>query len=64
MLLRGTLDNEWSSQLKVVTNSFNNTPIKKLGWLRPNDIKSEADSAFVDFEKKSMKLLSLKSPII
>jgi len=62
MLLRGTLDNEWSPKLKIVTDSLNNTPIKKLGWLRPNDITTEADSVLVDSEKRKHHIIINKEP--
>jgi len=34
MLLRSTLSQEWVDALKIATDSYNNTPIERLGWLK------------------------------
>lgn len=60
MLLRGTLSNNWSSVLPTVTKSYNNTPLQRLGWLKPNDIKSEESSVLVDKAKRIHKIPTLK----
>jgi hypothetical protein len=52
MLLRGTLSQDWVDQIENVVNSYNSTPIKKLGWLAPNSIHSEIDSVRVSTAQK------------
>jgi len=34
MLLRSTLSQKWVNALKIATNSYNKTPIERLGWLK------------------------------
>jgi len=53
---------DWVEKLVNVTNSLNQTPIKKLGFLKPNDIISEESSVFVDEEKKRHHIEILKEP--
>jgi hypothetical protein len=48
MLLRGTLSHNWVSEIEQVVKSYNDTPIKKLGWIKPNTIHSEIDSVRVE----------------
>lgn len=43
-LLRGTLDKNWPAGLNKVVEDYNNTPLKKIGYLKPNDISSPYDS--------------------
>ena len=62
MLLRGTLDRDWVSQLQNVISSLNDTPIKRLGWLKPRDIKSEIDSVSVEKAKASSGVQTFKEP--
>ena len=47
MLLRGILSQDWVNYLPKVTESLNNTPLQKLGWLKPSSIHSESDSVRV-----------------
>ena len=47
-MLRSELSRDWIHYLPIVTNSLNNSPIESLGFLKPNDIRTEADSARVD----------------
>ena len=47
-MLRSELSRDWIHYLPIVTNSLNNSPIESLGFLKPNDIRTEADSAKVD----------------
>jgi len=61
-LLRGTLSQNWVDGLRLVTKSLNETPLKKLGWLTPNDITSEVGSALVDRAKKEHHLPIDKEP--
>ena len=56
MLLRSQLNKEWVSSLKKVTESLNNTPLKRLGWLTPNSIQSEADTVFVEKAKRKFNI--------
>jgi len=62
MLLRGTLDRNWPSQLQNVVKSLNNTPIQRLGWLKPNEIQSEEDSVTVDKAKLQSGVTLQKEP--
>jgi len=61
MTLRSELSKDWVKFLPVVTEAFNNTPLKKLGYLKPSDIKSEADSVKV---QSALKLHGLKQPTL
>lgn len=47
MLLRSQLSQDWPRYLPIVTESLNNSPLKKLGYLKPNDISTEADTVLV-----------------
>lgn len=42
--LRGTLNKNWPEVLEKVVEDYNNTPLKKIGYLKPNDILSKFDS--------------------
>ena len=42
--LRGTLNKNWPEVLETVVKDYNNTPLKKIGYLKPNDIASKFDS--------------------
>jgi hypothetical protein len=48
MLLRGTLKHNWVDEIQNIVKSYNETPIKKLGWLKPSSIHSEFDSVRVE----------------
>jgi hypothetical protein len=52
-LLRGTLSKDWPNALKKVVTDFNNTPLKKIGFLKPNEISSKYDSKKVRDALKS-----------
>ena len=58
MLLRSQLSENWVNYLPIVVDGLNKTPIKKLGYLMPNSIRSESDSVQIDLRKleKSKKL--------
>lgn len=43
-LLRGTLSQDWPSYIEKIVNDYNNTPLKKIGFLKPNEINSVFDS--------------------
>ena len=47
MTLRGTLNKNWIEVLGKCVENMNNTQVKKIGYLKPNQINSEIDSAFV-----------------
>lgn len=44
MLLRGTLSKDWVSALPNIITKLNNSPLKRLGNLKPNDINGIQDS--------------------
>lgn len=46
-ILRGSLSQDWPQEIQKVTEDHNNTPQKKLGFLKPNDINNSFDSAKV-----------------
>ena len=62
MMLRGILNQNWVKYLSIVVDSLNNTPIKKLGWLKPNMINSEEDSVKVDEAKKAKHIETFSQP--
>jgi len=62
MLLRSKLSKNWIKYIQVVAKNLNNLPIKKLGFLKPNDITSEKSSVFVHNEKEKYKVQSLNQP--
>jgi hypothetical protein len=44
MFLRTNLSKNWVSNIQKIVDGFNNTPAKKLGWLKPNEITSPLDT--------------------
>lgn len=62
MLLRGTLNIHWVEKLPKIIEDLNNTPLTRLGYLKPNDISSEKDSVSVDKAKKAIGLPIIKEP--
>lgn len=52
-MLRGSLSQDWSNVITKVAEDYNNTPLKKLGWLKPNDIKTVYDSMLVNSNRKN-----------
>lgn len=62
MILRAKLSKDWIHYLPIVTESFNNTPLKKLGYLKPSDIQSEADTIKVESALRSHGLKPLELP--
>lgn len=51
-LMRGTLDKNWPLFLKKVVDDYNNTPLEKIGYLKPNDVTSKFDSQKVEDAQK------------
>jgi len=43
-LLRGTLSQDWPSYIEKIVSDYNNTPLKKISFLKPNEINSKFDS--------------------
>ena len=62
MLLRGTLSKNWIEHLEKICDDFNNTPLKRLGWLKPSDINSLRDSIRVTEAKKANNVPILTEP--
>ena len=62
MLLRGTLNQDWVSELPKVVEAYNNTPSKHLGGLTPNSIHSEIDSVNVSNAKEEHNISSFSEP--
>ena len=62
LLLRSQMSHEWSFYLAKVTESLNNTPLKRLGWLTPNTIKNEASSVFVENAKRENGIPTYQNP--
>jgi hypothetical protein len=52
-MLRGTLSRDWPKALERVVTNYNDTPLKKIGFLKPNDISSKYDSKKVRDALKS-----------
>jgi hypothetical protein len=61
-LLRGNLTNNWVKYLPIVVNSLNETPMKKLGWLKPSSISSEEDSVLVRNARKDNNIKTYIEP--
>jgi hypothetical protein len=62
MLLRGTLSHNWVDKITQIVEDYNNTPIKKLGWLTPNSIHSEYDSVKVEAAQKEFNIKPFREP--
>ncbi len=61
-LMRGTLSQDWVKYLPQVVNDYNNTPIQKLGWLKPSSIHSEKDSVNVAQAKTEYNIKTRTEP--
>ena len=64
LMLRSGLSKDWIKYLPNVVNSYNSTPLKKLGFLKPNDINTEFDSVLVDAKKQQQNISSFQEPTI
>jgi hypothetical protein len=62
MLLRGTLSHDWVTSISKVVKSYNDTPNKKLGWLKPETIHSEIDSVRVEEAQQKHKIEVYREP--
>lgn len=54
--LRHNLTHHWVDAIQIIAKSLNSIPLKKLGFLTPNDINSEASSVLVDNALKKHNL--------
>lgn len=62
MMLRGTLNQNWVELLPKITKDFNNTPLKSLGFEKPNSIKSDLDSIRVQSAQKLNHINTYSEP--
>jgi len=62
LMLRAQLSQHWEEFLPKVTNSLNETPLKRLGWLTPNSIINQAGSVAVDNARKAIGLSINEEP--
>lgn len=62
MILRSQLSENWPKYIKFVVDGYNNTPLKKLGYLTPNDIQSEKESVDVRLNKNLSNISIYKQP--
>ena len=60
--MRSSLSHNWAAATQKVVRSLNATPLKKLGYLTPDSIRSEESSVFVDEALKKHHLEVLKEP--
>ncbi len=61
-MLRGTLSKDWPSLLKQIQLDFNNTPLKKLGYYAPKDVKNVVDTYFVQKAQKQLNIKTIEIP--
>lgn len=61
-MLRGTLSQNWVVLLPNICKDYNDTPLKKLGWLKPNDVKTIYDSSLVDKARKDHNIAYYREP--
>ena len=50
------LDQDWVKYLENVVESMNQTPLQKLGYLKPVDISSQFDTVIVKSNKKHLNI--------
>jgi len=62
MLLRSELSEDWPKYIPFVVDGFNKSPLKKLGYLTPNDIVSEKSSVDVQINKKLHNIPTFRQP--
>lgn len=61
-MLRGSLSQDWSSVINRITDDYNNTPLKKIGWLKPSEINTVYDSAKVSQKKLEYNVKTYREP--
>jgi len=61
-LLGGILSHDWPFYLEKVVEDYNNTPLKKIGYLKPNQVTSIFDSEKVRNALKSNNILVKDEP--
>ncbi len=62
LMLRANLSQNWLKYISFVVKSHNETPMKKLGWLKPSQIHSVFDSTLVNSEKKKFNIKTYTEP--
>jgi len=62
MVLRSELSEDWPKYINLVVQGLNNTPLRKLGYLKPNDINSEKNSVDVQVNKKVHNISTYRQP--
>lgn len=61
-MLRGALSQNWIDLLDKICDDYNNTPIRKLGWLKPIDIINSFDSYKVKLAKNTHNITTYHEP--
>ena len=59
-MLRGNLSQNWVEFLPTIVSQYNNSPNKKLGGLKPNNIHSEFDSVLVSERLREKNIQTYK----
>lgn len=62
MFLRSHLTQNWTKYIDQVVEGLNSIPLKRLGYLTPNSIKSEKDSVRVYENLKKYEIPTKKEP--
>jgi len=62
MILRSELSEDWPKYIKLVVEGLNNTPLKKLGYLKPIEILNEKTSVDVQVNKKIHNIPTYRQP--
>jgi hypothetical protein len=62
MMLRAQLSHDWVANVKIAVDSYNETPLKKLGWIKPSAITSKFDSLKVQDAQKAHNMNVYKEP--
>lgn len=61
-MLRGNLSKNWVDLLSKICDDYNNTPLKKLGWLKPSEINTIYDSNLVSKSRQKHNIAVYKEP--
>lgn len=62
IFLRSKLSKHWTEFIQQIVESLNNIPLKRIGYLKPNDITDVTSSYFVDQRLKANGLPIPKEP--